>query len=374
MSFETSRIAATNCACLGHRDQRIVHPVQDEERRGVGSHPGDRRRIAVDLQMLGQPLLDDQPLQHDQNELPAARPLGGEPVVSAVDRNRCDDRCVGVLETGLVLRVIGRQRGQRGQMPACRAAGDRHEVGVAAVFGDVFLDPGQRALDVDDVVGPGVHGAHPVADGDADPSAFGHPAHQRIGLRTTHADRPRAARHLQQHRGFAVTREVAAAPDVGEVGAVRAVPDDVGLLHIPAPEELVRKHMTEASAPDRLRLRGDGLVVVAEGVPQRCFEVRLRRHIAAMDEVQQTPGDRLEQQGDSPATGCVVTPQPPPHRAEHRAGQVQRRHLGGRPAREERRDGGVAVATERPNGVGGVRELDARAQKRPAFTHCRPLR
>ena len=32
-------------ATLGNRDEGVVLPVQDEERRGVGSHPGDRRRI-----------------------------------------------------------------------------------------------------------------------------------------------------------------------------------------------------------------------------------------------------------------------------------------------------------------------------------------
>ncbi len=217
-------------------------------------------------------------------------------------------------------------------------------------------------------------GAHPVVDGDADPSAFGEAAHHRIGLWTAHADRPRAAGNLQQHRGFAVPRQVASVPDVGEVDAgMRAVPDDVGLLHIPATEELVRKHPTQASAPDRLRLCGDGLVVVAEGLPQRLVEVRLRRHIAAMDEVQQSPGDHLEQQGDSTATGCVVATQPPPDRTEHRAGHVQRRHLGGRPAQEERRDGGVSVAAERAHTVGGVGKLHACAEQWPALTHCRPV-
>ena len=29
-------------ARLGHRDEGVVLPVQDEERRGVGAHPGDR--------------------------------------------------------------------------------------------------------------------------------------------------------------------------------------------------------------------------------------------------------------------------------------------------------------------------------------------
>ncbi len=182
-----------------------------------------------------------------------------------------------------------------------------------------------------------------------------------------------AAGHLQQHRRLAVARQVASAPDVGEVGAaVRPVPDDVGLLHIPATKEFVRQHMAEASAPDRLRLCGDGLVIVAEGLPQRPVEIRLRRHIAAMDEIQQAPGDRLEQQGDSATAGCIVAAQPPPGRAEHRTRHVERRHLGGRPAEEERGHGGVAVAAERPYAVGRVGEFQSRAQERPAVTHCRP--
>ena len=165
------------------------------------------------------PLLDDEPLQQISDELPAAGSPGGEPVVAAVDRHRGHHRGVGVLEAGLVLRVVGCQRGQRAQMPARRTAGDRDEVGVAAVFGDVLLDPGQRTLDVDDVVRPGVPRADPVADRHAHPAAFGHVAHQRIGLRPSHADRPRPAGHLQQHRRLAVTRQVASAPDVGEVHA-----------------------------------------------------------------------------------------------------------------------------------------------------------
>jgi hypothetical protein len=64
----------------------------------------------------------------------------------------------------LVLRVVVRERGQRAQMTACRATGDRNEIGVTAVVGDVLLDPGQRTLDIDDVVGPGVSGADSVID------------------------------------------------------------------------------------------------------------------------------------------------------------------------------------------------------------------
>ena len=40
-------------ARLAHRNQRVVGAMQDEERRRVGSHPGDRRGVQIDLPMLG---------------------------------------------------------------------------------------------------------------------------------------------------------------------------------------------------------------------------------------------------------------------------------------------------------------------------------
>ena len=86
--------------------------------------------------MLSERLLDDELLQ-ERDELLAPGALGGEPVVAAVDRHRGHHRGVGVLETRLILRIVGRQRGKRAQVSARRTAGDRDEVRVAAVVGDV---------------------------------------------------------------------------------------------------------------------------------------------------------------------------------------------------------------------------------------------
>ena len=208
---------------------------------------GDASRYTCLL--LGDRLLDDELLQ-ERDELLASGALGGEPVVAAVDRHRGHHRGVGVLETRLPLRVVGRQRGQRAQMTARRATGDRNEIGVTAVVGDVLLDPGQRTLDVDDVVGPGVSGADPVVDRHAYPAALGEMAQQRVGLRPSHADRPCAAGHLQQHRRLAVAGQVGAPPDVGDSYArMRAVLDGAGLLDVAAADQVVGRHA------DQLRRR-----------------------------------------------------------------------------------------------------------------------
>jgi hypothetical protein len=113
--------------------------------------------------VLGDRLLHHELLQ-ERDELLAAVALGSDPVIAAIDRNRGRRRGVGVLEPRLVLRVVGRQRGQRTQMTARRTAGYRNEIGVTAVGGDVLLDPGQRAFDVDDVVRPGMPRADAVID------------------------------------------------------------------------------------------------------------------------------------------------------------------------------------------------------------------
>ncbi|ATA28307.1 wax ester/triacylglycerol synthase family O-acyltransferase [Mycobacterium lepraemurium] len=139
------------------RDQGIVAAVQDKERRCVGPQPPDRRGVDVDVAVGGEFLFDDE-LFEQLDEFAPPLAFGGEPVVAPVHRHRSHHRGVGILEAGLVLRVVGSQRRQRTQMAAGRPAGDCHEVRITTVAGDVLLDPGQCALDVDDVVGPGVPG------------------------------------------------------------------------------------------------------------------------------------------------------------------------------------------------------------------------
>ena len=144
--------------------------------------------------------------------------------------------------------------------------------------------------------------ADAVVDRHADPAALGHVAQQRIRLRPPHADGPCAARHLQQHRRLAVAGQIGAPPDVGEVDP-RCGPylDGAGLLDVAATDQRRWANTPSPAARDRLRLRGDQLVVLAERLAQRVLEMRLRRDVAALDQPQQTPCDRGEQQRDSAA-------------------------------------------------------------------------
>src|SRR6201999_4636259 len=78
------------------------------------------------------------------------RVVPGE-VVEAVERNGRPHTGVSVLEARLKLRIVRGEGGQRRQMPTGRAASDGDPVRVAAVLGDVLLDPGQRTFDIDNL-------------------------------------------------------------------------------------------------------------------------------------------------------------------------------------------------------------------------------
>ena len=261
-------------------------------------------------------------------------------------------------------------------MAARRTAGDRNEIRVAAVLGDVLLDPGQRPLDVDDVVRPGVSRADAVVDRHAYPAAVGHVAQQRIGLRPPHADRPRAAGHLQQHGRLSVTGQVGAAPDVGEVDpAVRAVLNGAGLLDVATADQFVGKHAdpgaaTPAPAATAMRSPRSRHRALRAAAPRNAAATRtLRRWISH----NRRPCDRGEQQRDSAARAAEVATQPAAHRVEHRAGHVQRRHLRRGPAEREDRNGDVPLAGDGPHTVGGVDQFRDRAQQRiPTLTHGGP--
>src|SRR5260370_39636656 len=84
-------------------------------------------------------------------------------------------------------------------------------------------------------------------------------AHQGIRLRSAPADYPSAAGHLHQHGRLAVARQVAATPDVGQVGpAVGAVGDDVGLLdETPARDGGAQRRGAAAPAGPRRRVAGE---------------------------------------------------------------------------------------------------------------------
>ena len=184
----------------------------------------NRRRQFEEFGLVGVALFHDEKLEERHHHL--VHFLGIGEVVDAVKGRRGLNGGVHILKAGLQSRVVGGERDQRGQVAARRAAGDRDEVGIAAVVGDILAHPRQRALDVDDVRRPRFARALAVVDRDADPAEFGHPAHQRIALRSPTVDGPRTARDLQQHRRPVANLDVPMAPDVQQVVAgVRAVRD-----------------------------------------------------------------------------------------------------------------------------------------------------
>ncbi len=181
-------------------------------------------------------------------------------------------------------------------MTAGGSTADCDEVRIPAVGRDVLLDPRQRAFDVDDVVGPGVQRGDAVVHRHAHPTARNQVAHQGIRLGAAPPDHPRAAGHLQQHRRLAVTRQVAAAPDVGQIRPpVRAVGHDV-LLVDEAPPGHGGAQRQVASTPAgglrRQRFQFPG-VIRAELFGQPGFQHRTRSGgTAVADHSQDRPGCR----------------------------------------------------------------------------------
>ena len=111
-------------------------------------------------------------------------------------------------------------------MAACRAPGDGNEIGVAAIVGDVFSDPSDGSLHVDDVIGPGGLRTEPVVDRDAHPAGIDEPRHERIGLPAALAAHPSPAGNLHEDGGPVARWQVQAPPDVEPVApAGRAVSD-----------------------------------------------------------------------------------------------------------------------------------------------------
>ncbi len=151
-------------------------------------------------------------------------------VVDAVEGDGRDHARVRVLEAGLEGGVVLGQAGQRGQVAAGRAAGDRDPRGVDAELGGVLADPGDRALDVDDVLGPGRLRAEPVVDVEADPAEAREVVEQRDALLVAGAGEPAAAVDLDRPRAGArrgiVLRPVDVEP---QSQTVLGVEDDAAL-------------------------------------------------------------------------------------------------------------------------------------------------
>ncbi len=63
-------------------------------------------------------------------------------------------RRVALVKPWLELSVVWCERSKRSKMPASTASSNHNHVGVAAVLGNVVLDPADGCLHVNNVVGP----------------------------------------------------------------------------------------------------------------------------------------------------------------------------------------------------------------------------
>ena len=121
-------------------------------------------------------------------------------VVGRVERHAGLERAVRAFEARLVFGIAGRERGEGGQVSACRTTGDRDEVGIRAEVLGVLAQPCERALHVDQMVGKGDGGAQAVVQRGAQPAMCRQVVHERQRLVLLLAVLPAAAMHLQQHR------------------------------------------------------------------------------------------------------------------------------------------------------------------------------
>ena len=160
-------------AGLRDGDEVVEGAVDDEERAGLRVDVGDGGGVDVGRDVLvGRRAHDD--LAHPPGD--AASEAAIEPpedlgeVVRAVHRDGAGHSGVDVLEARLVPGVARREREHRGQVAAGRPAGDHDARRIAAVLGDVLADPGERALRVDQVLGPLDPRAQLVVRRDADPA------------------------------------------------------------------------------------------------------------------------------------------------------------------------------------------------------------
>ena len=311
-------------------------------------------------------------LAHDARlEQPAQAPAQAVPVLlvpghleHAGEGHRPAHRPVlDVTQVGRTPRgVVGRERHQRRQVPAGRQPRHDDAVRVAAVVGDVALDPRQGAHDVLDLGGPGVTRREAVVARDDDPAARHELVQHRTPLLALVAEGPRPAVDVEDHRGpFAgVGRapHVEAVPGLGAVAHVahelhRArVQRDLQRRTPPGPEAvLARRGQREGPAGalghrpahDGARGEGDrdqGEVLERDAQRERGDQPPQPRRARPAPPAQQAHEGRLDHQGldRELARG-------PPHREGQRRedAAASRAQRGGRREDQPRRDQGDDV-------------------------------
>ena len=277
VASDHSRRASTNERAWSTGARVSLAPVDHEEVRRVLVDVAQRRGLDEVVEIGLGVLLEHPRAQEAIAHVDGCLGLGqAGQVVDAVEGDACGDRRVRVLETGLVLRLAGCERGQGGEVTTRGSAGDRDVRRVAAVVGDVLVDPGDGSLHVDDLGGEGVLGGEPVVGGDADPALLGHPVHQEQTLLTLGADGPAAAVDLDQHRRaleVCVTVPILLGPVDVEPGPAPAlgVRDVTDLLDILLAEaERLGDRSARQLQVDRSRQVEGGQVVLADAL-LKCF-------------------------------------------------------------------------------------------------------
>ena len=166
--------------------------------------------------------------------------------VHTVERDARLHARVGVSETGLIVGVASGDCTQRREVSAGRSTGDGDERGVAAVLGDRPSRPGDRPLDVHDMLWPRGVWREAVGDRGAHPPASGHLAEQDLALHLFLAHHPGAAVHVEQHGRPGVRWQIGTPPDVQTVPLPELRVGDVAVVRVLA-----------ALAESRQRLLGD---------------------------------------------------------------------------------------------------------------------
>jgi len=142
-------------AGLLDRCERVERAVYDEARRHTVAHVAHRRRKIEDRELLlAHPLHDVTFERAAQRVSATADAVAVGEVEDGVHRDEGPHRRVGGFETRLEARVVGGEADHGAEMASGRAPGDDDPIRIAAVLGDVLLHPRQRALAVDEMVGP----------------------------------------------------------------------------------------------------------------------------------------------------------------------------------------------------------------------------
>ena len=82
-------------------------------------------------------------------------------------------------------------------MAASGPAGNRNEIGIAAVIPDVFLYPCNGLFHIDNMRRKSRLGAQTIVDRYTQPATLCHVVHQRFGLLFFFSDNPCSAMHLK---------------------------------------------------------------------------------------------------------------------------------------------------------------------------------